>query len=157
LQGISLHGEVIFAGWGRCDMGQLPSLPSGHEEFESLPIRKFIPFPTLLVTPSGCSSYFVEIWCGSEYTVACTETGELWSRGWREHGNLGHDPTEVDEKINSSQVCLDWIPIKRDFILSEQGQDRHHLENTSQLLTLKNSWNGKVACGGAHCIALLDL
>jgi alpha-tubulin suppressor-like RCC1 family protein len=149
LQGISLQGEVVFAGWGRCDMGQLPS----SFQDESMPIKKFIRFPTILLTPSMCSAPFVEMWCGSEYTLACTEAGELWSRGWREHGNLGHDP-KVDEKINSSHVCLDWLPVKRDFTLLDPNSHENH---SSQPFTLKNAWSGKIACGGAHCIALIDL
>ena len=146
MQGISLQGEIVFSGWGRCDMGQLPS----QSDDESIPIKKFIQFPTLMLSPPLCSTPLIEIWCGSEYTIGCTEDGELWSRGWREHGNLGHDP-EFDEKINSAQICRDWIPVKREFIISDKEHPSAHP------LTLKNIWNGKIACGGAHCIALIDL
>jgi alpha-tubulin suppressor-like RCC1 family protein len=141
LQGITLKGEIVFACWGRCDMGQIPASSSGLSSDQTS-----IPHPMALLAPSICSAPFVEIWCGSEYTIACTALGELWSRGWREHGNLGHDPE--DEAINSSHVCLQWVPLKSEFC---DGN-----ETNSKRLVFKNIWEGNLACGGAHCLALLD-
>lgn len=141
---MTTRGEIVFAGWGRCDMGQLPTETSSQEGEE---IIKFIRSPITISTPALCEGPFVEMWCGSEYTLALTESGELWSRGWREHGNLGHDLVENPE-ISSSHVCYQWVPVKREVSINQ---------TTTHPFTLKSSWTGKVACGGAHCLVLLDL
>lgn len=125
-------------------MGQLP-IPG--REGVNIDQEKAINYPYLISTPSQCGRPFVEIWCGSEYTLALTESGDFWSRGWREHGNLGHDPADFPE-LSSSHVCHQWIPLKR-------GVSSQKIPSYS--LNLKTSWTGKVACGGAHCIALVDV
>lgn len=47
---------------------------------------EYLPRP-LAALPDG--HHTVEVWCGSEFTIAADEQGHLWATGWNEHGNLG--------------------------------------------------------------------
>lgn len=118
-------------------MGQLPV-----NEFQSIPFsneyltNQSILYPIPIITPSYIDGKFVEMWCGSEYTIACTDKGELWSRGWREHGNLGHGN---NDEYSRQSNCLDWVKVS-------------NWNNSNNNVI----WSGKLACGGAHCISLID-
>lgn len=113
--------------------------------------------------PSGENIH--EIWCGSEYTVVCTKTGLLWASGWNEHGNLGIG-SDID-------ISFCWQPVVS--VSTEQfppittlnegelaGQhcssSREHCTggSTPHHCQLANAWDGAMACGGGHCIALLQ-
>jgi alpha-tubulin suppressor-like RCC1 family protein len=108
-------------------MGQLPH--------STLATGEFI-FPTHIAGPSQESDeVFVEIWCGSEFTVGLTSKGSLWARGWSEHGNLGIGSKCLDDTFTREWIMCETIP--------EQTDHRS-----------LNSWEGSLACGGAHCVGL---
>jgi len=88
--------------------------------------------------PRGHSA--VEVWCGSEYTVAADETGGLWACGWNEHGNLGVGAPET--KSSDSAVVGEWRRMGASDVSGESG------------LSLSNVWEGALACGGAHVLCL---
>ncbi|KAG9407113.1 hypothetical protein AC1031_001754 [Aphanomyces cochlioides] len=75
--------------WGKGDLGQL-----GLGEFASESIPRKANF--LL-------DEVVQVACGSEHTLLVSASGQVYSCGWGEHGNLGHNhtsnlnrPTRID-------------------------------------------------------------
>jgi hypothetical protein len=101
-------------------------------------------FPRLL--PSLPEGRIWEVWCGSEFTVACSDEGDLWSTGWNEHGNLGVG--EID-----SNVCVSWRRVRPVAEDSEADASRPSKEWKSEPFLL---WAGALACGGGHCVALIN-
>lgn len=103
-----------------------------------------------------------EVWCGSEFTVACSEDGTLWSTGWNEHGNLG-----IGKRGASIEPhCYDWLPVRgssvsslseindRDISALTESAVDHYSQLGLQPLKLSTAWCGALSCGGGHCIAI---
>ena len=127
-------------------MGQLPIEQHPHQQQQEVDPQEYLTtqsilYPIPIITPSYINGKFVEMWCGSEYTIASTNIGELWARGWREHGNLGHGNSD---EYNRQSNCLNWVKVLNWFDSSNNNTNNNEL------------WSGKLACGGAHCIALID-
>lgn len=116
-----MTGEIIWTCWGRADLGQIASCESKLEPIKS------IPYPMTMKPLSH--GLFVHVWCGSEFTLASTNSNQLWARGWNEHGNLGTTTASGHE----------WVPV---------------LNQYQQPLQLAANWKGAVATGGAHCLAM---
>jgi alpha-tubulin suppressor-like RCC1 family protein len=85
-------------GWGRNDRGQLGTGTTESPIFH----------PQLVHEPAQNNS-FIQIFCGSESSIALDEEGVLWSCGWNEHGNLALNHTL--DTISFSQV--EGLPIGR--------------------------------------------
>eukprot|EP00602_Paraphysomonas_sp_CaronLab_P004424 CAMPEP_0185034084 /NCGR_PEP_ID=MMETSP1103-20130426/23630_1 /TAXON_ID=36769 /ORGANISM="Paraphysomonas bandaiensis, Strain Caron Lab Isolate" /LENGTH=684 /DNA_ID=CAMNT_0027570597 /DNA_START=95 /DNA_END=2149 /DNA_ORIENTATION=+ len=152
IKGVSLDGVPVFAGWGRADMGQLPVCPSNIVNE-----RKSVPFPSLLTTPVfDMGGELAEVWCGSEFTLGCSNRGELWGVGWSEHGNLscGRD---IQENGTILQHHNNWV--RTGMLLSPEEENQPEVCSSSSSVSTVNThkvkvWQGSVACGGAHCIAI---
>ena len=86
-----------------------------------------------------------EVWCGSEYTIACTDSGQLWSCGWNEHGNLG---IVVDNNIDRNDTYATWKPV----ICTASSPSGTSINQQCRLVSI---WDGALSCGGSHCIANL--
>ena len=120
--------------------------------------------------PTG--EIIAEVWCGSEYTVVSSESGNLWSCGWNEHGNLG-----IGASVDISSF---WKPVvftsrssasphvttmqeffQADVSRTDMSSSAKALEvNTDGPMTpdqcqLLAIWDGSLCCGGGHCVALL--
>jgi alpha-tubulin suppressor-like RCC1 family protein len=121
VRGVSKDGESVFSCWGRSDMGQLSS---------SAPTT--VPFPVSLIPPP--EQQVSAVWCGSEFLVVRTTVGELWGRGWAEHGNLG-------DGQEGGPVAKEWQRTRG----GSGGAE-----------VVVGEWEGMVACGGAHCLALVE-
>jgi hypothetical protein len=131
-------------------MGQLPLPPADlltdvTSLSPSLTTTQSILYPIKIETLSHLSNEWNEMWCGSEYTIGCTESGELWSRGWSEHGNLGHG-LQLKDKEERLHICTEWVRV--------EGAYQQNIEKIP--FRFKNSWSGRLACGGAHCLILVD-
>ena len=76
--------------WGRGDMGQLGRpLPSGCK-------GDAVPHPVQLAVDSagaGDAAALKFIAAGSNHCLCATSSGQCWSWGWGEHGNLGQGTT----------------------------------------------------------------
>jgi alpha-tubulin suppressor-like RCC1 family protein len=83
-----------------------------------------------------------EIWCGSEFTVACDEFGLLWACGWNEHGNLG------DGTLSDS---YEWKPV----LISDHSMNNSIPDSPMvKQLRLSHVWEASVATGGGHCLCI---
>ncbi|ETV75315.1 hypothetical protein, variant 1 [Aphanomyces astaci] len=71
---------VVYS-WGKGDLGQL-----GSGVFESTSTPQPIPV-------GDRTSPIVQVASGSEHSLFVTAAGDVYSCGWGEHGNLGHDDT----------------------------------------------------------------
>ena len=100
-RGILENGDLVFAGWGRCDMNQYIV-----EDCDSLPSKSA---PKLLKKLPD-NRKIKEVWAGSEYTIVSDVDGFLWSTGWNEHGNLGNGTFESPS--NWSPILTKGIQIK---------------------------------------------
>ena len=119
-RGVRPDGSLAFYGWGKNDLKQLP-VRSVDENVS------YVVDPVPL-SPLPEDRTMVEVWCGSEFTIALDDAGCLWSHGWNEHGNLGigHQNALGEDRV--------WRPI--------------------QSLRLLYPWEGFLACGGAHVICI---
>ena len=134
-RGVTLEGDIVHVAWGRNDMGQVSSDISA----------KKVPYPILLEPPPGKA--LSTVWCGSEFMLVRAVDphepgegrGELWGRGWSEHGNLGQGTELLEEPVE--RCHWKWQPTL------QVGGGIGGLE--------VDDWGGLVACGGAHCIALI--
>eukprot|EP00607_Mallomonas_marina_P004006 CAMPEP_0182437818 /NCGR_PEP_ID=MMETSP1167-20130531/85298_1 /TAXON_ID=2988 /ORGANISM="Mallomonas Sp, Strain CCMP3275" /LENGTH=286 /DNA_ID=CAMNT_0024630871 /DNA_START=2700 /DNA_END=3557 /DNA_ORIENTATION=- len=111
VRGVRKDGSLSFYGWGRKDMGQLPS-PSDlsqqsstmtsvessvGDRYDAIDQNSLPRHPhtfsdsDLTVQPLSPlpQGSIREVWCGGESTICCCEQGYLWSSGWNAHGNLG--------------------------------------------------------------------
>lgn len=129
-RGVKADGEVVFFGWGRNDMKQYITKYTDNKAGE----QKISPcqVPTLLrCLPEN--RFITDAWCGSEFTLVLDDKSNLWGCGWNEHGNLG---------IGMESVCGEWKQVLT-------GDDGQRSPITLQL------WEGNLACGGGHVIALV--
>lgn len=145
MRGVTLDGDIVFCCWGRNDMSQLQS--SGASS-------TVIHFPVLMDPPPG--KQISAVWCGSEFTVVraagtdgedvCAGLAELWARGWSEHGNLGHGKDSFVEK--------EWVKTlgRSEGSGSNEGTTSKSVGESVRV----GEWEGLVACGGAHCLALVE-
>ncbi len=102
----------------------------------------------------------ITIWAGSEFTIACDGTQRLWGCGWNEHANLGTgdsvnhyswNPVLSESHNLFSEMTDDTGPAT---IISAHGfpdepKGKHHHQ-----LQLAYCWDGSVACGCGHCLAV---
>lgn len=123
-RGVRADGSRVFYGWGRRDMGQIPLAPN-HDPNEPL----WRPRP-LLPLPAGD---MLEVWAGSEYTIAADTEGRLWGSGWNEHGNLSPAPDTNGSAVNKDKGG--W---------------------TDMGVRLQHVWAGALACGGGHVLCVCD-
>lgn len=102
--------------------------------------------------------------------MASDHLGCLWACGWNEHGNLGCG--------SYCAASFDWVPVMAR-TGSEEGLSRSALSSDGQDVAMKKNvgegdsstspsatalvhvqlrevWEGAVACGGGHCLALSD-
>jgi hypothetical protein len=102
--------KLVFYAWGKQNMGQF--MTDSDDNIGTLTVQNTagqysprrlaaLPSPSLtshysgsnpaeVKHTSGCSALeMVEVWCGSEFTIAADSTRGLWGCGWNEHGNLG--------------------------------------------------------------------
>lgn len=138
-KGITPEGMLVFAGWGRCDMGQLPQEQSAGDSAAQL---GRIPYPIKLPSPGSPEKDVGEAWCGSEFSIASDIDGFLWGCGWSEHGNLAQDPKSADSTIVGPNE-MHWTAVLGKRASGECEQ-----------LRLEEVWEGAVSCGGAHCISI---
>ena len=135
LRGVRQDGTFAFYGWGRCDLGQLATLPDEGVSVSggclvypaAVRVRKPSPLPPL---PAG---NMAEVWCAAEGTWACCDQGRLWGVGWNEHSNMG-----TADKLYQ----MHWAPVL-DMNMNEKQ------------VTLTQIWEGAAACGGGHSIAIV--
>ena len=136
-------------------MGQLTT------DFSTLPV---IPRPAILECPvegitEFAASVSTGVWCGSEFTVVRAEVegrSSLWGRGWSEHGNLGQGMQsrgDVHSEEAAGRFHGNWqrVRMASSMISAEEGDEGNGLRDIST----KGEWGGLVACGGAHCLALV--
>ena len=154
-KGIRTDGSIVFAGWGRSDLGQLLYAKNiecnaiendgiikekGAEEEKE---REYQPH---LLAPLPNGSQIIEVWCGAEHTIAADYQGCLWSSGWDEHGVLGkgnhkhkHDADALNLTKSSKTMENQWVPV---------------LHNDGQQVRVDVSFGtareGHVAAGGGH-------
>ena len=75
-----------------------------------------------------------EVWCGSEFTVIADQMGVLYGSGWNDHGNL------TSRKVPMAPGNIyTWTPIT-----AVGGRP----------VAIPGMYEGYVACGGSHCIAV---
>jgi alpha-tubulin suppressor-like RCC1 family protein len=119
VRGVDVAGHIHFAGFGRSDFGQFPLPDAGSS------ISKFDQLPN--------GSKIINVWCGSEFTLAVGADSLLWGRGWNDHGNLGN---------NLKQTRTDsWVAVQAD--------------NGGQVQLNSSCWEGHVAVGGSHCLCIM--
>lgn len=105
----------------------------------------------------------MEVWCGSEFTLAADQHGGVWGCGWNEHGNLGCGfagdgisapwTTTSSENVLAANNLIEWKASKE----SAWRRAYRRLDNVSTTLypiSLSVLWEGALACGGCHVIAL---
>lgn len=121
-------------------MGQFPTVATeaevGAGGTQPVPVE-------LAPLPEG--RQLVEVWCGSEYTLAADDDGGLWGCGWNEHGNLG---VGCGGPVPSAGA---WRRVTR---RAERGDDSQTTEVDAPPLVLEHVWEGAVACGGGHVLCL---
>lgn len=150
LRGVKPCGTLTFACWGRADMGQLPIPVSDTLTGDQLNPNLSVSVPR---SPGPLSPLplegrdIMEVWCGSEFTIAADANGGLWGCGWNEHGNLTNthtcdDPSDLQSLPSSSRknVLKSWCPI-----LTGAGQGQLHIGHV---------WEGAIAAGGSSVICL---
>ena len=115
VRGVRPDGSLVFYGWGRrdlgqlprdvnlcadpksrqlmraevetCDVGVLPESSASYSQPHPLPLPPYAsPEGSLF---SGQRSALQEVWCAGEGIWACCAERYLWYSGWNEHGNLG--------------------------------------------------------------------
>ena len=165
--------NVCTLGWGRTDMGQLgvcfdqvtddsSMVASSNGKgivspFSLHEIPTFVQFSshetsTLPSQPSSCSGKIIEVWCGSEYTLVCNEQREIYGAGWNDHGNLG-----CGENSGSNDGCVySWQPATRQTstITENVNKLEGSIPHTRNNVVLPSVYEGYLACGGSHCIAM---
>ena len=201
LRGLSAdgNGKLVFYAWGKQNLGQFPSAEASLSADASMP-RLLAPLPHLVASTASSSSsasklyhehderkeaeqstaslgsppQIVEVWCGSEFTIAADANGGLWGCGWNEHGNLGIGKpaaavSNTGAVVNNSSNCVSnsavddeeedsvhsvvrmWKPIMRSGSLA---MDDCSVDGVLDQVRLSHVWEGAVACGGGHVIAL---
>ena len=81
VKGIRLDGSVVFAGWGRADMGQLPWAGDALSE-AAMPVHDLLPLP---------HGTLIDVWAAGESSYGADELGYLWATGWNDHGMIYYD------------------------------------------------------------------
>lgn len=124
-RGVKSNGDLVFYAWGRQDMGQYPLNDKEKDSADDWKPRILPPLPS--------GKQVVEIWCGSEFTIAADEEGNIWGCGWNEHDN-------ITPRKESDTVVSQWTVIR---------------DGDKKQLRLQHVWEGALACGGGHvlCIA----
>ena len=134
----SMDRKLVFCAWGKQNLSQFVTDPALEPQAESTAGSHQVP-RLLAPLPRGHSA--VEVWCGSEYTVAADENGGLWACGWNEHGNLGVG-TPQSRSVDSAVVGEWW------------AVGATNVCNDGSGLSLSHVWEGALACGGAHVLCL---
>lgn len=167
LQGCRPDKVIECWGWGRCDMGQLCCLSSiestnltGKMTRSIVPLPEVLPNPqSQVLTSSSCSDEaasnvsIAEVWCGSEYTMCSDGFGRIWSCGWNEHKNLGHQ-SDTNGDHEAAAVSFLW---KEVMMISLKGNGETLAnwkeQEIDHQLQIGDVWEGALACGGGHCLA----
>lgn len=176
-RGVLTDGSLISCGWGRRDLSQYPiasntaNMPSGSIHQDIVPLC-WEPRPLSALPVTGAE--IAELWCGSEFTMAADDAGLLWACGWNEHHNLGCTESENHSTTGSTSIPVvnvdQWRPVyMQDMTFKGHGikddkkeriVDDNSSNGTSVQLThlrLAALWDGSVACGGGHCMALTHI
>lgn len=77
--------STILLSFGRNNYGQLGRTTKEPYDYHPLPIN----FESQLLK---------DVCCGSEHNLCLTETGQVWSWGWNEHGQLGQ-MNEINQNL----------------------------------------------------------
>jgi hypothetical protein len=139
-------------------MGQLGSSPEQLAQSTELTVDgKGVRYPTplpgfTLMTPGSAGAepaVIGEVWCGAEHTVVCdNDSGQLYSSGWNDHGTLGQG-REGLKGAKSPENVYQWAPV---VALRSGG----NLSATTSHLALPSLYEGFLATGGAHCLAVVS-
>lgn len=122
MRGVTKNAELVFYAWGRSDMSQYLA-DEGRATWRTPAILR--PLPDSLHT--------VEVWCGSEFTLAADEHGRVWGCGWSEHSNV----KPVDSITQGGGNVSSWHLI-------------HDQDNAS--ISLAFLGEGVLAAGGGHVV-----
>ncbi|KAL7469560.1 hypothetical protein ACHAXS_009813 [Conticribra weissflogii] len=124
--------EITLYGWGRNDKGQL-----GKKLGES-----FVAIPQILDLSfhnDGDQSISIQsACCGSESSHLLDKSGQIWSCGWNEHGNLGINHYEEHGHVDAD-CCWTWKAVTGKRIVAPPPSSRKDI---------------LFAAGGAHLIAM---
>jgi hypothetical protein len=96
---VSLDGGVYT--WGHAEYNQHGTgIVAGQDYVDNF--HYFIPRPLAIYSSSGDLARIRQISCGSNFTVAVSEEGDVYSWGWNAYGVLGqgkgfllHEPTKI--------------------------------------------------------------
>lgn len=150
-RGIQPNGEVVFYAWGRNDMKQyITSYETTNTQNNHSNIHYHRCHVPSLLKPLPAGHTIADAWCGSEFTIVVDECGYLWGCGWNEHGNIGIGCTKGGSLDDN--ICNEWFQVQKIIDYEDQPAD-----STSQIKTNPlqvHLWEGSVACGGGHAIAL---
>lgn len=156
-RGTLVNGNVIFACWGRCDMGQVvvADTSSTSTTSSSSPPMKCISRPRLLLLPTADIRH---VWCGSEFSIAAGGDGLLWSCGWNEHDNVQVITADAKEDVHTVHTVhtSDGTKVK-----SEKRTDYYDewvpiVCGDGKRVKLSTPWQHSLAVGGAHSLALVQ-
>ena len=154
-RGVDVDGNLVFYGWGRRDMRQYlteegETLRQGEVSSEkgNLLLNGLFSFvdsagPTWRLKALPSPAQMVEVWCGSEFTVAVDHTGRLWGCGWGEHGNL----TSSASLSGHAHGPCEWTLMTNVSCLNQEAE--------SNAIRLSSIWEGALSCGGSHVVAIV--
>jgi hypothetical protein len=149
----------VFCAWGRRDMAQYPALSAasgdqaegadgggcvtadGQKGHQGIVPHRLAPLPE--------GRELVEVWCGSEFTLAADDEGGLWGCGWNEHGNLGVGNTLTPGEVRAAASA--WQRVVRS---ADRSGDSGAQGLEAAPVRLEHVWEGAVACGGGHALCL---
>lgn len=169
--------ELVYVAWGKQHLHQFSArqvaLSAAASDDGPQVDSEVVFFNSQLLAPmpsrEGATAVSIpmDVWCGSEYTVAVDARGGLWSCGWNEHGNLGigvEGSTSAEVRTGSSWRPVihednSSIPMMRNTVsggLPHPTDTAAPAEDTVDptYVVMRHIWEGSLACGGGHVICL---